>query len=58
VVDEPDPLFIHRGRTGEAASITNQPPGVIGNQPVQQNADGKFKFRDDPNPTMSDSSKK
>jgi TBC1 domain family member 5 len=57
VVDEPDPLFVHHGRTGEPASIANQPPGVIDNQPVQQNAGGKSKSRDERNPTMAGSSK-
>jgi TBC1 domain family member 5 len=49
VVDEHDPLLVHRGRTCEPASIANQP--------VQHNAGGKSKSRDERNPTMAGSSK-
>ncbi|GJM97775.1 hypothetical protein PR202_ga14727 [Eleusine coracana subsp. coracana] len=61
VVDEPDPLFVNSDRTDEATGITNQPPGVMDNQFVQQNilcsADGKLKLIGDSNPIIAGGSK-
>ncbi|CAD6335964.1 unnamed protein product [Miscanthus lutarioriparius] len=54
VVNEPDPLFVHNGRTDEAAT-TDRTSGIVDTYPVQQrrlcSVDGKPKIKDDQNST-------
>ncbi|CAN6193777.1 unnamed protein product [Urochloa humidicola] len=58
VVNEPDPVSLHRGRTDEAATTTDQTSGIVDAHPIQQHrlcsVDGKLKIKCDQNSTMDE----
>ncbi|CAL5041552.1 unnamed protein product [Urochloa decumbens] len=58
VVNEPDPVSLHRGRTDEAATPIDQTSGIVDTHPIQQHrlcsVDGILKIKCDRNPIIAE----